>query len=76
MVLASHPKPAGLSIARDANGVPHISAGRFDDTMWGIGYCHATDRTTQILMMRALVEIRLVSIVRITSEGRKTSDIV
>ena len=69
MVLASHPKPAGLSIARDANGVPHISADRFDDTMWGIGYCHATDRTTQILMMRALGQGRVCELLSDSDES-------
>ncbi len=65
----SDPKPAGLSIARDANGVPHIEADQFDDTMWGIGYCHGTDRTTQILMMRALGQGRVCELLSDSEES-------
>lgn len=62
-------KPAGLSIARDAHGVPHIDAARFDAAMWGIGYCHATDRTTQILMMRTLGQGRVCELLSDSDES-------
>jgi len=62
-------RPAGVSIARDANGIVHISADRFGDTMWGIGYCHATDRTTQILMMRALGQGRVCELLSDSEES-------
>jgi len=55
----NNPKPAGLSIERDRHGVPHISADTLQDTLWGTGYCHATDRATQLLLMRILGQGRL-----------------
>lgn len=53
------PKPKDLSITRDESGVPHISANNTDDLNWGLGYCHATDRSSQLLMMRILGKGRL-----------------
>ncbi len=53
------PKPAGLSIHRDEAGIPHIESQDFAGAMWGIGYCHGVDRTTQLLMMRILGKGRL-----------------
>ena len=53
------PKPAGLTVVRNDHGAPQIVADEIDGCMWGIGYCHATDRTTQLLMMRILGQGRI-----------------
>ncbi len=53
------PRPHGLSIQRDDSGVPHIRAQNPNDANWGLGYCHAIDRGTQLLMMRILGQGRL-----------------
>lgn len=53
------PKPTGLSILRDDAGVPHIQAASRNDLNWGIGYCHAHDRGTQLQMMRIVGQGRL-----------------
>lgn len=52
-------KPRGLNITRDSSGVPHITANNLQDVAWGMGYCHAIDRNTQLLMMRLLGQGRL-----------------
>ncbi len=52
-------KPAGLTIHRDEQGTPHIHSDEFAGCMWGVGYCHGIDRTTQLLMMRILGKGRL-----------------
>lgn len=46
----SGPKPAGLNIRRDNEGVPHIQANNMNSAMWGSGYAHAVDRGTQLMM--------------------------
>lgn len=53
------PKPGGLSICRNDAGVPLIEAASFQDALWGSGYAHAYDRSTQLLMMRILGQGRL-----------------
>ena len=53
------PKPQGLSIKRDYAGIPHIQANNSKGISWGMGYCHAIDRGTQLLMMRILGQGRL-----------------
>ena len=53
------PKPQGLSIKRDKAGIPHIQASDTKGISWGMGYCHAIDRGTQLLMMRILGQGRL-----------------
>lgn len=63
------PKPAGLTISRDDHGVPHISANDLNGAMWGTGYCHASDRTTQLLMMRVLGQGRLCELLSDTDES-------
>jgi penicillin G amidase len=63
------PKPAGLSISRDSHGVPHVAADELNGAMWGTGYCHATDRTTQLLMMRILGQGRLCELLSDTDES-------
>lgn len=46
--------PPGLTITRDANGVPHIEAPELESVLWGLGYCHALDRGLQLLLTRIL----------------------
>ncbi len=40
--------------ARDDAGVPHIVADSWHSSLYGLGYMHAVDRTTQVLFSRAL----------------------
>lgn len=53
------PKPGALSIKRNISGVPVIHAQTFKDSLWGSGYAHALDRSTQLLMMRILGQGRV-----------------
>ncbi len=53
------PKPENISIQRDTAGVPHISANNVNDLNWGLGYCQAIDRGTQLQMMRIVGQGRL-----------------
>ena len=39
-------------IKRDNHGVPHIHGNSLQDMMRGLGYCHASDRGLQMLLMR------------------------
>lgn len=50
---------SGLRIERDEHGVPRIMAS--DETLLyrGLGFCHATDRGLQMLLMRVLGQGRL-----------------
>ncbi|HTN75729.1 MAG TPA: penicillin acylase family protein, partial [Pirellulaceae bacterium] len=43
---------------RDAAGVPHIVAGTWLDALYGLGYLHAIDRSTQILFSRSIASGR------------------
>jgi len=43
-----------VTIARDEHGVPHVEAKAEVDLYWGLGYCHALDRSLQLLLMRIL----------------------
>lgn len=43
-----------VTISRDEHGVPHVHAERETDLYWGLGYCHAFDRSMQLLLMRIL----------------------
>jgi len=52
-------KPAGLSIHRDEAGVPHIEAEDLNGALWGSGFMHGKDRSTQVQMMRILGQGRL-----------------
>ena len=42
----------GLTITRDAHGVPHIHAGSEADLYRGLGFVHGTDRPLQVLATR------------------------
>jgi penicillin amidase len=65
----SGPQPKGLSIHRDAAGVPHIHAEDFSGALWGSGYAHAIDRSTQLSMMRILGAGRLTELLSDTDES-------
>jgi len=43
-----------FSVARDAHGVPHISASSWRAALYGLGYMHGIDRPTQMLFARAV----------------------
>ena len=45
-------------VARDENGVPHIAAGSWLETLYGLGYMHAFDRPTQMLFARTVARGR------------------
>jgi len=67
----SGPKPEGLKISRDNEGVPHIEAADMKGAMWGSGYAHAVDRGTQLMMMRVLGKGRLCELLSDTDESLK-----
>lgn len=46
--------PAGLTITRDAHGVPHLDGPNLEAVLWGLGVCHALDRGLQLLLTRIL----------------------
>ncbi len=46
--------PAGVELFRDRHGVPHVEADDLAGVLWGMGYCHALDRSVQMLLMRIL----------------------
>ena len=47
-------KDFGVAICRDQHGVVHIKAPSLSKAYWGLGYCHALDRSLQLLIMRIL----------------------
>lgn len=47
-----------FSVARDDNGVPHVSGATWLDVLAGLGYMHATDRGTQMFFGRSLASGR------------------
>jgi len=63
------PKPAGLSITRDDAGVPHIQANNLIDLTWGVGYCQAIDRATQLQLMRVIGQGRLCELLDDTDDN-------
>jgi penicillin G amidase len=48
-----------VTIARDANGIPTITAGDDDDLAFGLGYAHAQDRLFQMELQRRYAAGRL-----------------
>jgi len=68
-IFIAGPKPQGISIKRDQAGTPHIKALNPKGASWGIGYCHAIDRGTQLLMMRILGQGRLSELLSDTDES-------
>ncbi len=65
------PKPQNLTIVRNEAGVPQIKAESFSDVLWGSGYAHAIDRSTQLLMMRILGQGRLCELLSDTEDSLK-----
>jgi penicillin amidase len=47
-----------FSVARDGAGVPHITAASWLEALYGLGYMHAMDRTTQLLFARVMARGR------------------
>jgi penicillin amidase len=47
-----------FTVARDDAGVPHITAASWLEALYGLGYLHAMDRTTQILFARVMASGR------------------
>jgi penicillin amidase len=47
-----------LTVTRDAAGVPHIQAEDWLGALYGLGYMHAVDRTTQMLFARVVAKGR------------------
>lgn len=62
------PAPDGVSLTRDAHGIPHIIAGSLRDAYWGMGYCHALDRSLQMVLMRVLGQGRACECLEATEE--------
>jgi len=50
---------ADVSILRDANGIPHITATNQNDALFGLGFAHAQDRLWQMEMNRRIGAGRL-----------------
>lgn len=44
-----------ITIGRDANGIPHITAGDDLDASFAVGFCHGQDRTFQLEMLRRVM---------------------
>ena len=63
------PRPKHLRISRDEHGVPHIDAKSIDDLNWGLGYCHALDRSMQLQFMRILGQGRLCELLDDTDDN-------
>src|SRR5438128_1254478 len=57
--LTRHALTGDMQIARDARGIPHISARRDDDLFFGYGYAMAQDRLWQMDYLRRKAEGRL-----------------
>lgn len=52
MIQLSH--SSSITIERFQNGIPKITASSKQDELYALGYCHATDRGMQLLLMRIL----------------------
>ena len=64
---------AGVTITRDAYGVPNVRAGSADDAWFGVGYAVAQDRLVELELFRRSTRGRLAEVL---GEGRLASDIV
>jgi len=53
---------AGVTITRDAYGVPNIRAGSLEDAWWGVGYAVSEDRLFQLELFRRATTGRLAEI--------------
>ena len=66
------PKP-GVTITRDAYGVPNVRAGSAGDAWFGVGYAVAQDRLVELELFRRSTQGRLAEVL---GESRLQSDIV
>ena len=57
-----------FEVARDDDGVPHISAHAWRDALYGLGFMHAVDRPTQMLFARAVASGRSAELISDTPE--------
>ncbi len=57
-----------IAVARDENGVPHVSAPSWREALYGLGYLHALDRPTQMLFARAIAAGRGTELITDTPE--------
>ena len=64
---------AGVTITRDAYGVPNVRAGSAGDAWFGVGYAVAQDRLVELELFRRSTEGRLAEVL---GKGRLESDIV
>jgi len=64
---------AGVTITRDAYGVPRVRAGSAGDAWFGVGYAVAQDRLVELELFRRSTEGRLAEVL---GKGRLASDIV
>ncbi len=64
---------AGVTITRDAYGVPNVRAGSADDAWFGVGYSVAQDRLVELELFRRSTEGRLAEVL---GKSRLESDIV
>ncbi len=63
---------APVTIARDAHGIPLISAQSEDDAYFALGYVHAQDRLLQMELMRRQGQGRLAELIGIHGVGADT----
>ncbi|HET8952685.1 MAG TPA: penicillin acylase family protein [Solirubrobacteraceae bacterium] len=64
---------AGVTITRDAYGVPNVRAGTPDDAWFGVGYAVAQDRLVELELFRRSTQGRLAEVL---GKDRLESDIV
>jgi penicillin G amidase len=64
---------AGVTITRDAYGVPNVRAGSAGDAWFGVGYAVAQDRLVELELFRRSTQGRLAELL---GESRLQSDIV
>src|SRR5512134_2859745 len=57
-----------IHIVRNEHGVPHVRAATEPDLYRGLGYCHATDRSLQMLLTRILAQGRGSELLAATDE--------
>jgi penicillin amidase len=57
-----------IHIVRNEHGVPHVRAATEPDLYRGLGYCHATDRSLQMLLARILARGRGSELLAATDE--------
>ncbi len=48
-----------IEFHRDEFGVPHVHASSWLDALYGLGYMHAQDRGTQVLLRGQWLEVKV-----------------